>query len=90
MHLQHTGQEQGQKAVEASDFIHSVQESHKTAAACGTPAALPCTHFILPSSLLLLFSPLVYLLFVLVTELGPLNKLQVFRDKMKEPKKPKI
>lgn len=33
MRLQHTGQEQGQKAVEASDFIHSVQESHKTAAA---------------------------------------------------------
>lgn len=85
MHLQHSIQEQGQRLYEARNFTHTVQESYKTAAVRGTPAALSHTQLILLLSPLLLFSHFVYVLFVLVTELGPSNKLQVYRDKMKNP-----
>lgn len=67
-HLQHDIQEQAKRLYKASDFTHSVQQSHKTAAVRGTPAALPNTQFILPLSLLLFFFLFVYVLFVLMTD----------------------
>lgn len=83
MHLQHSLLEQGQRLYAASDFKHSVQESHKTAAVRGTPAALSHTRFILPLPLLLFFSPFVYVLFILVTQLGPLNNCKSTETKLK-------
>lgn len=59
-------------AGEASGFALCVQESHKTAAVRGTPAALPSSELVLPLSLLL-FSHCAYFLLVLVTDLESLT-----------------
>lgn len=80
MRLKHTClKEQGQKAVEANDFTHFVQ--NPISAVPGTPDTFPHTLFLLSLPSFFSFTILLIFKFILLTELGSLNKLQFYRDK---------